>query len=151
MQRTVKTLRILLPIAFVAFIVLIGISYKKHGKPPRTTTDQPVKSPIRPGKPQMVLETFDDTQTIGGKMALHIKARRTIGLENGWYTLEDVHLTIYRNNGQTFEVTCDQAQFQKETKQAEINGKVQLTSSDGMELSTEALKFDGEQLGNSIP
>jgi len=152
MQRTVKALRILLPIVFVAFVIFIGLSYKKHGKPPKTTADQPVRSPVRPeGKPQMVLDTFEDTQTIGGKIALHIKARRTIGLENGWYTLEDVHLTIYRNGGQTFEVTCEQAQFQRETKQAEIKGKVRLLSSDGMELATEVLKFDGEQLGNSIP
>ncbi|MGA7616589.1 MAG: LptA/OstA family protein [Thermoanaerobaculia bacterium] len=151
MQRTVRFLRIALPVAFVGFLLLLVFSYSPRRSVERSG-GEPVRSDVRPGdKPRLVASTFEDTQTIGGRVVSRIRARRTTGFESGWYALEDVHLTLYREGGLTYEVSCEQAQFQAETKEAEAKGNVRITSSDGLEVSTESIRYDGTRVVNRIP
>jgi lipopolysaccharide export system protein LptA len=151
MQRTIRILRIALPIAFVVFILIIVLSWnrakigteKKAGEPVVTTRS----------KDRAIAESkgFEDTQTIGGRVVSHIVARRVVALKSAWNTLEDVRLTLYRQNGLSYELTCPQAEFNSETKEADAKGGVKVTSSDGVEIATAQIHYDGNRLTNDIP
>jgi len=151
MQRAIKALRLILPVLFVSFSLLIVLSYNANRRRARAT-DEPITSTIRPvDRPQLVSDTFEDTQTLGGRVVSRITARRTIGFVSGWTTLEDVKLSLYRADGGSYELTAPQAQFNAKTKEAEVKGGVTVRSSDGMELVTEEMKYDGNHLDGDIP
>jgi lipopolysaccharide transport protein LptA/LPS export ABC transporter protein LptC len=152
MERTVKTLRIALPILFIGFIGVLVFSFNRAKTSRDKSVNQPVTSTQRPGdRPQIESKTFDDTQTLAGRVVSHIRAERAVAFASGWNTLEKVQLTIYRANGLTYELSCPEAQFNSKTKEAEVRGGVKLVSSDGIEILTSEMKFDGNKLQNRIP
>ncbi|MBK5258668.1 MAG: LPS export ABC transporter periplasmic protein LptC [Thermoanaerobaculia bacterium] len=152
MQKAVRVLRVALPLAFVAFIAVIAVSWTRSGVTRDKTATLPVTSTQRPqDKPIIAATGFEDTQTIGGRTVSHIKAKRVIAFKSGWSTLEGVALTLYRANGLTYQVTCPQAQFNSETKEADAKGGVRVVSSDGVEISTAEIRYDGTRLTNDIP
>lgn len=152
MTKTVRVLRVALPIAFVAFVAVLVLSWNRSGTRRNDGDADPVTSTQRPeDKPQAEAIKFEDVQTIGGRVVSRIRATRVVGFESGWSTLEGVHLTIYRANGQTYELSCPQAQYNSDTKEADVKGGVKLTSSDGMEVQTAEMHFDGTRLTNRIP
>lgn len=151
MVRSVKILRILLPILFVAFIGILVLSFTRNNVRGQAITE-PITSTIRQDDdPQLVAYTFEDVQTVGGRVVSRIRARRTMGFVSGWYTLEDVHLTIYRNGSASYELSAPQAQFHSQTREAEAEGGVRITSEDGLEIETASINFDGSRLVNRIP
>ena len=78
MQRTVRILRVALPIVFFGFILLIALSFNRTKVQRDKSVLQPVVSPIRPNEknPQIESKTFEDTQTVGGRLAARIRAQR---------------------------------------------------------------------------
>lgn len=152
MQRSVRILRIALPILFLTFIVVIALSWNKAaGRKPSKPGD-PVKSGIRPNDEPIAASTaFEDVQTIGGRVVSRISATRVVAFESGWTTLEGVKMTLYRENGLTYELGCPQAQFNSQTKEAEAKGGVRVASSDGVEIVTAEIRYDGARLTNQIP
>lgn len=151
MQRTIKILRVALPVAFAGFVLLIILSWNRT----RTVRDQSATEPVkisRPGeKPQVESKVFDDTQTLNGRVVSHIHANRVVAYASNWVTLEDVQMTIYRPNNLNYELVCPNAQFNSESKEAEARGGVRVTSSDGVEIQTAEIHFDGSRLTNHIP
>lgn len=151
MQRTIRALRIALPIAILGFILLIVFSWtatKTRRAPapaePVTSTQRPEDRPLVEGK------SFEDVQTIGGRVVSRIRANRVVSFESGWTTLEGVQLTLFRQNGLTYEVSCPQAQFNTTTKEADAKGGVRVASSDGIEIQTAEIRYDGARLTNDI-
>ncbi|HEX2832131.1 MAG TPA: LPS export ABC transporter periplasmic protein LptC [Thermoanaerobaculia bacterium] len=151
MQRTIRALRIALPIVILGFVLLIVFSWtasKKRG----TAQTEGVTSTQRPEDTAVVEgRSFEDVQTIGGRVVSRIRANRVVSFESGWTTLEGVELTLFRQNGLTYEVTCPQAQFNATTKEADAKGGVRVASSDGIEIKTAEIKYDGARLTNDIP
>jgi lipopolysaccharide transport protein LptA len=151
MQRTIKILRLALPIAFVAFVLVIVFSWSRT----RAVRDRSGTEPVivtRTGeKAQVESKGFEDTQTIGGRVVSRIRAARVVAYTSSWNTLEDVHLTIFRPNGLTYELVCPKAEFNSQTKEADAKGGVRVTSSDGVEIQTAQIHFDGSRLTNHIP
>jgi lipopolysaccharide transport protein LptA/LPS export ABC transporter protein LptC len=152
MQRTVKALRIALPIVFLAFVVLIYRNWTaSQGRGPRkpaeavTSTQRPQDDPLVEGK------AFRDVQTIGGRVVSEIVATRIVSFQSGWTTLEGVTLTLYRANGLTYVIACPEAQFNSQTKEAEAKGGVRVTSTDNIEIRTAEIRYDGVRLTNDIP
>lgn len=152
MQRTVRVLRIALPIAILGFILLLVFKWNKTKTFQRpqpleavTSTQRPEDTPLLEGK------SFEDVQTIGGRVVSRIRANRVVSFESGWTTLEGVELTLFRQSGLTYEVTCPQAQFNTTTKEADAKGGVRVASSDGIEIRTAEIKYDGARLTNDIP
>lgn len=145
MTPAVRILRVALPIIFVGFVVLIVLSFTANERKDEES-GEPAAGLRRNERPQRIGEQFEGVQTIGGRTVLRIKAQRTVGFESGWYTLEDVELTVYRAGGQTYEVTSAQAQVHAESKELEATEGVRLRSADGLEISTESLRFDGSEL-----
>ncbi len=151
MQRTIRILRVALPLVFIGFVLVIALSWTR-GKPKRDKAGTiPVTSTIRPvDKPAIVSTTFEDTQTINGRLASHIRAERVVAFQSGWNTLENVQMTIYRPTGLTYELVCPQAQFNSNTKESDAKGGVRVTSSDGVEVTTAEIHFDGVHLTNHV-
>lgn len=152
MQRTIRILRVALPLVFIGFVLLIALSWHR-GKPKRDKSGAvPVTSTMRPvDKPAVESMTFEDTQTVNGRLASHIRAQRVVAFQSGWNTLENVQMTIYRPTGLTYELVCPQAQFNSNSKEADAKGGVRVTSSDGVEITTAEIHFDGNHLTNHIP
>jgi len=151
MQRAVRVLRIALPILFVFFVGVIVVSWRRNQAPRDHAATQPVAITRTGEKPQAESKGFEDTQTVAGRLVSHIRAKRVVAYTSNWNTLEDVALTIYRPNGLTYEVLCPHAQFNSETKHADAKGGVIVTSSDGVEIKTAEINFDGNRLTNHIP
>ena len=151
MQRTIRILRVALPIVGIAFILIIVLSWRTGRRGKEKVPSTGVTSTIRPFDPASIeSKTFEDTQTIGGRVVSRIRARRVIAFKSGWNTLEDVQLTIYRPTGLTYELVCPQAQFNSNTKESEAKGGVKVVSSDGVEITTAEIKFDGNHLTNHV-
>ncbi|MDP9361961.1 MAG: LPS export ABC transporter periplasmic protein LptC [Acidobacteriota bacterium] len=152
MQRTIRVLRVALPLVFIGFVLLIAVSWHR-GKPHKDKSGAvPVTSTMRPvDKPAVESMTFEDTQTVNGRLASHIRAQRVVAFQSGWNTLENVQMTIYRPTGLTYELVCPQAQFNSNSKEADAKGGVRVTSSDGVEITTAEIHFDGNHLTNHIP
>ena len=152
MQRKIRILRASLLILLAAFILVIVLNWRSGGRRKDHVPAGGVTSTIRPFDiPGSEAKSFEDTQTIGGRVVSRIRARRVVVfVKSGWNTLEGVELTIFRPNGLTYELVCPQAQFNSNTKEAEAKGGVKVTSSDGVEITTAELKFDGNHLTNHI-
>jgi LPS export ABC transporter protein LptC len=150
-QRTIRILRVALPIVFVGFVVLIALSWR-HGKPHKDKSDAvPVTSTIRPNdNPGVLSITFDDTQTINGRLSSRIRAQRVVAFQSGWNTLENVQMIIYRPTGLIYNLTCPRAQFNSNTKEADAKGGVHVVASDGVEITTDEIHFDGNHLTNHV-
>lgn len=151
MTKTVRILRVALPVAFVAFLAVLGLSYRSNQRQPQKAGTPIGATPRANDKPRSVATAFEDTQSIGGKVAFKISAERQISFESGWHTLEGVRLTIFRGGGTTYEVSAKQAQFHAETRRAEATGGVEVKSSDGLLLRTSSLRYDGAKLTNDQP
>jgi lipopolysaccharide transport protein LptA len=152
MQRTVRALRVALPIAFIAFIAVLYVSWDRSRSPQKRPAAEAVTSTQRPhDEPQIEGRAFRDVQTIGGRVVSEIVATRIVSFTSGWTTLEGVTLTLYRENGLTYVISCPSAEFNSTTKQAEAKGGVRVTSSDGIEIKTAEVHYDGARLTNDIP
>lgn len=152
MQRTVRALRIALPIVFLGFIAILVLSWNRSAGPKEKPPSEPVTSTQRPIDTAIAeAKGFKDVQTIGGRVVSEIVATRVVSFESEWTTLEGVTLTLYRENGLTYVVSCPQAQFNSSTKEADAKGGVRVTSSDGIEIQTAEIRYDGARLTNDIP
>lgn len=151
-QRTIRILRVALPIAGAAFILLLVLTWHRGTPHKDKSTTTPVTSSIRPGEqPAVESRTFHDVQTVGGRVVSRISAARVVSFKSGWNTLEGVSLTIYRPNNLTYELVCPQAEFNSETKESNAKGGVKVNSSDGVEIITAEIYFNGSHLTNHIP
>ena len=149
--QTIRTLRIVLPILFVAFILVIIAFYTERSG----STGDEITTTARPERegeqPRLISYEFEDTQTIGDRVISRIRAEKTVGFDSGWYTLDNVELDIFRQNGGVYTLTAPSAEFNAESKEARAEGGVIVTSGDGLDLRTEAIVFDGRRLTNRVP
>ncbi|HEX6160576.1 MAG TPA: LPS export ABC transporter periplasmic protein LptC, partial [Thermoanaerobaculia bacterium] len=151
MQRSIRILRIALPVVILAFVALIVFSWTRKDSKRNQAVLPPVAGSRGSEQPLLESKQFEDTQTIGGRVVSRIRATRVVAYESNWSTLEGVELTIYRANGKTYELSCPQAQFNSVTKHADAKGGVKVTSTDGIEIQTAEIQYDGNRLTNDIP
>ena len=152
MQRSIRILKFALPLAILAFLGYIVVQWSAR---PETVSRKAGTEPVvgtRPGDtPRLESKVFEDTQTIGGRVVSRIVATRLVSYSSGWNTLEGVTLTLYRENGLTYVIACPSAEFNSLTKEAEAKGGVRVNSSDGIEIRTAEIRYDGARLTNEIP
>jgi lipopolysaccharide export system protein LptA len=151
-HRTIRRVRIALPILFLAFVALIALNWRRTHSARGGEQNGPVTSTIRPNeRPSLESKAFEDTQTIAGRVVMRIRADRAVAFQSGWNTLEGVEMTIFRPTGLTYDLKCPQAQFNTATKEADAKGGVHLTSSDNVQIDTAEIHFDGNRVTNHIP
>jgi lipopolysaccharide export system protein LptA len=150
MQNSIRILRIVLPILFFGFLILIAASWK-HTKITRDKSSTEPVVRLRPEPARVESKEFEDTQTVGGRIVAHIHAKRMVSYSSGWNTLEDVEMTIFRPNGLSYQILCPNAQVNSLSKEADAKGGVRVRSSDGVDIRTAEIHFDGNRLTNHIP
>ncbi|MEE8525038.1 MAG: LPS export ABC transporter periplasmic protein LptC, partial [Thermoanaerobaculia bacterium] len=91
-------------------------------------------------------EGFDYTQTTEGKRVFRIRAARSRQDRADWAFLEEVHLEIYREDGQTISVNSRRARVNQQTWAAELEGDVVIRGWENLELRARGLELlDGGQ------
>ncbi|MBV9496410.1 MAG: LPS export ABC transporter periplasmic protein LptC, partial [Acidobacteria bacterium] len=150
-MKVIRILRIALPILFFAFLLVIYLNWQRGKVKPDKSNQAPPVATLTSQTAIIESKRFEDTQTIGGRVVSHIRAERLVAYTGDWNTLEGVALTIFRPNGLTYELSCPEAQFNSKTKVADAKGGVKVTSSDGVEINTAEIHFDGSRLTNHIP
>jgi len=151
MQRTIRILKVVLPIVIVGFIAYLVLSFNRAATPRRNNPGDTETSGRSNDKPIIKSVKFRDVQTIGGRVVMEIIAEKVVAYESRWTTLEGVRMTIYRPNNLTYQLACPNAEFNSDTKEAQAKGGVKVVSSDGVEISTREIHFDGNRLTNDIP
>lgn len=154
MERTVQTVRalkIVLPILFVSFVIVIYAFYSERVADSGTVTTDSARPERQGERPRLISYEFEDTQTVGDRVISRIRAEKTAGFDSGWYTLDNVELDIFREDGSVYTMSAPSAEFNSESKEARAEGGVIVTSRDGLDLRTESITFDGRRLSNRIP
>lgn len=150
--KTIRALKVALPIAFVAFLLVIVAFYSRRAQPEADDRAETLERPEREGeRPRLISYEFEDTQTVGDRVISRIRAAKTVGFDSGWYTLDRVELDIFREDGGVYTLSAPSAEFNAETKEARAQGGVIVKSGDGLDLRTESIMFDGRSLTNRIP
>jgi lipopolysaccharide transport protein LptA len=85
-----------------------------------------------------VYNEFKIIDRVQGKLVFALEALRTLGKSSGWHDIESVSVQLF-NDDETKgpRLTCRQARFNVETKDANLSGSVQVEFPDGAFLSTE--------------
>lgn len=151
MQKTIRILRVVLPILLLGFLAVIALSYSRSGNRQEPVAETERSTIRERDAPRLIAYEFEDTHTLGGRVSSRIRALRTMGFESGWYTLEQVEISMFRADGTSYELRAPMAQFHAETKEAEARGGVKITSADHLEIATSDITFDGHRLVNRVP
>lgn len=86
---------------------------------------------------------FEFVERVAGKLIFALDSARTIGFESGWHELEGFRLQLYEDDGSRGPViTCQRASFNVDTKDARLEGGIQVGFADGGILTTASGWFD---------
>ena len=141
----VKQLRRGLLMALFAFLGVVLALYVlgRMGKPEDSNA---VEELNEDSEGELVLsgKGFDYGLTQKGREVLHVSAGRVISDRDDNYELEDVVLTMTRENGDVFELESDRGFYNVESQQASFEGNVRFTGPQGIELTTDGLELRDE-------
>ncbi len=85
-----------------------------------------------------VSNEFKILERVQGKLIFALEALRTLGKSSGWHEIESVAVQLYNDDESKGPLlTCRQARFNVETKDADLSGSVQVEFPDGSFLSTD--------------
>lgn len=145
----VKRLRIALPTLFALFAILLVVSWRDRA--PDVEALDATDESRGADRAELISYEFEDTHLVGSRIVAKIRAKKTVGFESGWYRLEEARLTFFSEDGGSYELDAPRVELQSKTREARADGGVRVTSSDGLDLRTEAIVFDGTTLENEIP
>jgi hypothetical protein len=85
-------------------------------------------------------KNFSYTETEGGRTLYTLEAEEVVGLKNTLYRLRNVRMTFPMEGG-TVGLTCREASFDIQAKDAFVQGRVFLDLPDGLRVQTEELAY----------
>ncbi len=89
---------------------------------------------------------FEFVERVAGRLIFALDSARTLGFESGWHELEGFRLQLYNDDGSRGPViTCERASFNVETKDARLEGGIQVGFVDGGILTTSSGRFDASR------
>lgn len=89
---------------------------------------------------------FEFVERVAGKLIFALDSARTLGFESGWHELEGFRLQLYDDDGSRGPViTCERASFNVDTKDARLEGGIQVGFADGGILTTASGRFDASR------
>ena len=123
----------------IAFVVTAFIKARKTNQPAGVVREKPVL----PGTVTTVIEGYKRVETDkDGREKFRLLAAKDTGFDDGRHELEKVDLTAFGQNGKSMRITSDRASLLRDQSQVTFEGNVKITSSDGMEVTTEAVAYD---------
>jgi LPS export ABC transporter protein LptC/lipopolysaccharide transport protein LptA len=150
----VKQLRLGLLMALFAFLAAVVVLYVlgRMGRPNETQVVDQLEGDTR-GELVLSGRGFDYGVTQEGREVFHIRAGRILSDRDDNYELEEVELTMTREEGDTFELKSDRGFYNVEKQEASFIGNVRFSGPQGVELTTEGLELrdEGDLLVSSSP
>lgn len=149
----VRRLRLALLAALVLTVggVLGLYLFGRAGQTREVTRTEPT-DPAASGKDAKVVgKGFDYTVTHGDLPSFRIRGERIRSDQNDNVELEQVGLTLFRDNKAVYELFGESASYNRETRAAMITGLVRVTAANGLELHAQRLDLSpGAQSLNSV-
>lgn len=134
-----KVLSVLLLLGVVVVIVSAYIRARKANAPAGMVTAKPVL----PGKVMTIVEGYKRIETDkNGKESFRLLAAKDIGYEDGRHELEKVDLTVFGDKGRSMRILSDRGSYLRDQNLGVFDGNVKITSSEGLEVTTETVKID---------
>ncbi len=132
------SLVLLMSIIGILIIAFIRSRNKRQDVPPVP------RGPARLGDQILAItEGYQYVSTINGKPKFKVVAAKDISYVSGRHELEKLELTGYDNDGkESGRVKADKGELQQDKDLATFAGHVVATNADGLEVMTEALKYD---------
>lgn len=132
------SLVLLMAVIGILIVAFIRSRNKRQELPPVE------RGPARLGDQVLAItEGYQYVSTFNGKPRFKVVAAKDISYVSGRHELEKLELTGFDNDGkESGRVKADKGDYQQDKDLVNFNGHVVATNSDGLEVSTEALKYD---------
>ncbi|HEX4949669.1 MAG TPA: LPS export ABC transporter periplasmic protein LptC, partial [Blastocatellia bacterium] len=135
-----RLLSLALLVGIIGMLVVAFIKYRnKRQEPP----------PLQRGAAQLgdqilaITEGYEYITTVNGKPKFKVVAAKDISYVSGRHELEKLEVTGFDEDGkENGRIKSDKGEFQQDKDLALFNGHVVATNPDGLEVTTEALKYD---------
>jgi lipopolysaccharide export system protein LptA len=134
-----RIVSLLLLIGVIAVIVTAFIRARKQA--PQTGFVK--EAPVLKGKVTSIVEGYKYVKTENGRETLRLLAVKDTAYEDGRHELEKVDLTAFGvEQGRSVHIVAERGSYLRDQSQVTFTGNVKVTSSDGLEVTTESLKYD---------
>lgn len=134
-----RIVSLLLLIGAIAVIVTAFIRARKQA--PQTGFVK--EAPVLKGKVTSIIEGYKYVKTENGRETLRLLAAKDTAYEDGRHELEKVDLTAFGvERGRSVHIVAERGSYLRDQSQVTFTGNVKVTSSDGLEVTTESLKYD---------
>jgi len=137
---TLQRVRRVLLVGLLVFVAALVGLYLLGRQPPSGLAPAAPQSQAGP-EVTIIGEGFRYEVTEDGKKLFDIEAARLLSDESALYILEEVKVTMQRDNGSEYSMTADSGTYRLELNEATLNGNVILTGSSGLRLETEGLEL----------
>lgn len=134
-----RIVSLLLLIGVIAVIVTAFIRARKQA--PQTGFLK--EAPVLKGKVTSIVEGYKYVKTENGRETLRLLAAKDTAYEDGRHELEKVDLVAFGvEQGRSVHIVAERGSYLRDQSQVTFSGNVKVTSSDGLEVTTESLKYD---------
>jgi len=137
--RIAQTTSLFVLLAIVGVIVVAFVRGVRRPPPPKPTPEPPRLS----DRVVSIIEGYDYTVTEEGKPKYRVKAAKDTAYSDGRHELEQLTLIAYAPDGkEQSQIMADRGVYRQQEGLAEFTGHVKLNDQDGLEVTTEVLRYD---------
>jgi LPS export ABC transporter protein LptC len=128
----------------LAAIVLLVAGLFVFGRSGRVEEEAPPPTTDGADIAEMLLasEGWEYEVSKEGRPVFHIRGERMLSDSDDNVVLEGVGLTLYREDGDSWDVECDRGTYNRETQEALLRGNVRVVSSTGLKLYAEGIVLE---------
>lgn len=124
-----------------AIVVIVAAFIRARKQPPPSGFVK--AAPVLTGKVTSIVEGYRYIKTEDGRETLRLLAAKDIAYEDGRHELEKVDLTAFGvERGRSVRIIADRGSYLRDQSQVTFTGNVKVTSSDGLEVTTESLTYN---------
>src|SRR5262245_39290514 len=134
-----RALSLLLLIMTITVIVMAFLRARMRPQIP----DLSPRTPLLTKTVTSVVEGYESVKTEKGREVWRLTAKKDTAYEDGRHELEKVDLIAHgEKNGKSMRVVADRGSYLRDQSIVTFEGNVKVTSSDGLEVTTNFLRYD---------
>jgi lipopolysaccharide export system protein LptA len=124
-----------------AIVVIVGAFIRARKQAPPTGFVK--EAPVLTGKVTSIVEGYKYVKTENGRETLRLLAAKDTAYEDGRHELERVDLIAFGvERGKSVRIVAERGSYLRDQSQVTFTGDVKVTSSDGLEVTTESLSYN---------